>query len=178
MELPTELWINIWHFFTQKSQAKFSCLWNIHNLSKEEIQLLWVSSNLWFDSIDKEYTKLIRLLIQNGVSVDIRGYRDCTGLGCASIRGHKDIVKILIDAGANINYQNNKGDTALHYACYKNRKGCIEVLLNAGADIYKNNAGYTPINIAELEHHKKIDSMLNTITLNNNGNQHLLHQSF
>lgn len=43
MNLPTELWYNTFSFLTQKSLSKFSSLWNLHNLSIKEIELIHCS---------------------------------------------------------------------------------------------------------------------------------------
>jgi len=132
MNLPNELWYNTFSFLTQKSQSKFSCLLNLYNLSTEEIELIWSSSNLWFDTASKGYSKLIKLLIKaGGVNVNIQDKDNLTPLHLASNRGNKDCVELLIKAGANVNIQNCFDNTALHLASNRGNKDCVELLIKA-----------------------------------------------
>ena len=151
MDLPTELWFQVFIILTQKSQAKFSCLWNLYNLSPEEIQLLWSSDDLWFDCVKKGYIMLIQILIQNGTDVNIQDNDGDTALHSISFHGHKDCLEVLLKAGADVNIQNNCGNTALHKATINGHKDWVEVLLRAGADVnVLNNHGETALYFASI----------------------------
>ena len=144
MTFPTELWFHVFSFLTQKSQAKFSCILNLYNLSTEEIQLLWSSNDLWFDCARKGYTKLIQLLIQDGADINGQNKYGNTALHFASYYSHKDCLETLLRAGAGVNVQDNRGWTALYWASYYSHKDCLEALLRAGADVnIQDNLGHT-----------------------------------
>ena len=151
MDLPNELWFQIFNVLTQKSQAKFSCLWNLYNLSQEEIQLLWSSNNLWYDCVEKGYVKLFQILIQNDVAnINDRDVFGLTAIHIASLKGHKDCVESLLRAGADVNVKNINGLTAIHIASLKGHKDCVESLLRAGADVnVKNINGWTALYCAK-----------------------------
>jgi len=95
MNLANELWYNVFSFLTNKSMSKFSCLWNLYNLGTKEIELMYASDNLWVDTAEKGYIKLIRVLIKVGVDLNIQNNTGVTALHLASIRGYKEIVKLL-----------------------------------------------------------------------------------
>jgi len=158
MNLPIEIWYNVFSFLSQQSQSKFSSLWNLHNLCAGEIELMWYSNDLWFDSAYKGYIKLMKLLIKVGVNVNKQDiYLRRTALHYACFFGKKEIVEILIKAGANVNIQDNLDDTALHFASRFGHKEIVELLIKAGADVniqeidgstaldYASNCGYKEI---------------------------------
>ena len=156
MVLPTELWFRVFHSLTQKSQAKFSCLWNLYNLSSWEIELLWYSNDLWFDCVKKGYLRLIQVLIQDGADVNVRNIYGKTALHWVSYIGNKDIVEALIRAGADVNIQDNNGWTALHWTTFYRCLDCIEILLRAGADVnIQDKNGITALHMASMINNNK-----------------------
>ena len=180
MDLPNEILFNVFSFLTQQSQSKFSCLWNLHNLSKEEIELIHRSNNLWFDTASKGYVKLMKLLIQIGVNVNIQTSLGDTSLHFASSNGHKEIVEILIKTdGININKQNNDGCTALHYASHNGFEECVKLLIENGADLnIHDNNNETALHWASESYGKKCTELLlshgsNINSKNNHGNTSL-----
>ena len=152
MDLPNELWYNVFSLLTQQSQSKFSCLWNLHNLSTEEIELVWSSNDLWFDTAKNGYTKLMNFLIKAGADVNKQNYCDYTALHWSAYNNHKECVELLIKAGADINIQGRSGNTALHYVCIHQHSICkdiIKLLIKAGADLNIQNNDGIAINESE-----------------------------
>jgi len=182
MNLPNELWYNVFYFLTQKSMSKFSCLWNLHNLSTEEIELIHRSIDLLIESAEKGYTKLIKLLIKAGsVNVNIQLYVGYTALHLASIHGRKEIVELLINAGADLNIQDNDGNTALYWASIRGHTECIELLIKAGSVNIniQNYYGKTALHEASRYGYKEIVELLikagvNVSIQSNNGYTALL----
>ena len=162
MNLPNELWYTVFSFLTHKSQSKFSCLWNLHNLSTEEIELMYSSINLWFDTARNGYIKLMKLLIKTG-STDLNK-RDAScriALHSANVYGHKDCIEFLIKAGADLNKQDIYGYTSLHEASIHGHKDCVELLIKAGAILdIQSNFGYTALHCASIHNHKEIIELL------------------
>jgi ankyrin repeat protein len=64
-----------------------------------------------------------------------------------------ETVRVLLDQGADLNTVDNNGETAMHGAAYQNRPKLVQLLDERGADIgvwnRKNNAGWTPLMIAQ-----------------------------
>jgi ankyrin repeat protein len=60
---------------------------------------------------------------------------------------------MLLELGADINAVDDNGETAMHGAAYQSRSKLVELLVERGADVdtwnRKNNAGWTPLLIAE-----------------------------
>jgi len=163
MNLPNELWYNIFYFLTQRSQTKFSSLWNLNNLSTEEIQLMWSSNDLWFDTAKNGYIKLMKLLIKaGGININKQDNYGDTVLHKACRYGHKDCLELLIKAGAKLNIQSNFGYAALHCASIHNRKDCVELLIKAGCvDVnIQTNDGCTALVFAIRYDHKEIIELL------------------
>ena len=80
MTLSPELWFRVFNVLTQKSQAKFSCVWNLYNLSSEEIQILLSSDNILYDSVTMEYTGLLKLVTHTSKDTDILEKYGYTGV--------------------------------------------------------------------------------------------------
>lgn len=102
----------------------------------------------------KSASKIVRLLIENGVKVDeVNPFDGYTALMYAAQNGHRRVVKTLIEQNANVNHRSNVGLTALTTAM-----------------------GKTP----GIDHHPKIiDLLLSHLQINiesadNNGNTPLL----
>jgi len=58
-----------------------------------------------------------------------------------------DAVTLLLDRGVPINATNKAGNTALHGSVSRG-DAVVKLLLDRGAKIVKNNAGFTPIDVA------------------------------
>lgn len=79
--------------------------------------------------------QLIKLLLANGIDVDIRGKAGATPLILAAASGQVDAIKILIGAEADINAQDNGGMTPLIAAAKHKQKDALKPLITAGADL-------------------------------------------
>ena len=169
MDLPNELWYKVFNNLTQKSQAKFSCLWNLYNLSLKEIQLLWSSDDLWFDCAKNGYIRLIQVLIQNGANVNVQNKYGKTAIHLANQYGHKDCIETLLRAGADVSIQNIYGRTALHWASIKGHKDCLEVLIKNNVDVnVQDKYDTTALHYASLYGHKDCVELLTKACMNNN----------
>ena len=164
MNLPNELWYNIFSFLTQKSQSRFSSLWNLYNLDTEEIELLWSSNNLWFETASKGYTKLIRFLIKSGYVNNInKQYGDgFTALHLIISNDHKKCLELFIKSGADLNIQTDYGQTALHWASIHGHKEITKLLIKTGGvDLnIQNNFNETALHYASMNGHKEIVELL------------------
>jgi len=181
MDLPNELWYNVFSFLTQRSMSKFSCLWNLHNLSTKEIEFIHCSNDLWFDTAKKGYIKLKKFLIQNGANLNIQNNYSSTSLQIASIYGHKEYAELLIKAGADLNSQDNIGWTALHNASRNDYKEIVELLIKAGADLnIQNKYGWTAMHLASKFGHEEIIKLLIAngadVSIQNNDGHTVLQQ--
>ena len=84
----------------------------------------------------EEYLKII---LQEGVSVDDKDTLGRTALHYAAIEGHKGACDILLDAGASPHSADNKGETVLHSACSGGNLDVVNRLISLGADIHAKN---------------------------------------
>lgn len=104
------------------------------------------SVELLFEAASTIKVRLIRLLIEGGIDVNIRNSQDQTPLLAASVSVEKsrfpgetkeEVVKYLIKAGANVNVQDKTGRTPLIYAIITQaHESVIFDLVKAGADLW------------------------------------------
>ena len=164
MNTPTELWYNVFSFLTQRSQGKFSSLWNLHNLSTKEIELLWTSNHpcFIFDACKHGYINIVKLLIINNIGVDISvSYGFDKLIHCASRYGHKEILEFLIANGADLNSYAMWKDTPLMLACVAGHKECVELLIKSGADLnIQSNSCGSALSAAYITGKKEIVELL------------------
>jgi len=146
MNLPNELWYQIYNYLSPRSISKISCIHNLYQLSPEEIRILDQYEDFsWFFATRSGYTKVLEIWINRGVDVNKQNHVKSTALISSSCGGLIDCVEFLIKSGANVNHQNSYGYTALHWACDKGHIQIIKLLLNAGADAnIKNKYGDIP----------------------------------
>ena len=81
------------------------------------------------------HNDLVRLLIQSGADISIKGEQQRTALMDAAERGHTSIVQYLLDEGAPVNTQDVDGITSLMLASEFGHSEVVRVLLNYGADV-------------------------------------------
>ena len=63
----------------------------------------------------KGNTKVVKISLKSGASVDIQDKNGDTALHWVARYGYKEIVKLLLEAGASVNIQNIYVWTALHW---------------------------------------------------------------
>jgi ankyrin repeat protein len=85
-------------------------------------------------------TEVIKYLLANGASVDIRNGKNSTPLMAAAHRNQVEATKLLIAAGASKTVKNNDGSSALSYAAGKTE---VLAVLNRNPDevIYSRKVG-------------------------------------
>ena len=94
----------------------------------------------------------ILILLEAGVSVDIKDRRGRTSLHCATVSGHTHVMQALLNNGANVNAVCNKNYTPLRYAVvWEQPAGVVRVLLNHGADTeIRSSHNVTPLHDAAV----------------------------
>ena len=99
-------------------------------------------------SVTSKSTKLLKLLVSHGASVNIPDCCSVTPLLKALSMPHSiDTIKYLVKAGANIDYQDTDGRTPLMYSV--NQRENLAWLLKAGADsTITDKDGYTVVHEA------------------------------
>jgi ankyrin repeat protein len=101
---------------------------------------------------DAGHLKIVRLLLQHGVSVDVRGMWDQTPLQFASDAGRLDVVKLLLGHRADANSEDESRWTPLFHAISKGHLNVVRTLLEHGAhvNIQDSTGGRTPLHVALL----------------------------
>ena len=95
-------------------------------------------------------TKIIDILISNGLNLDSVDIRGQTPLMNASKRGNTKIVEYLMSLGANVRAEDNKQNTALHLSCTHSHEECgIKILQKCNTLVSAtNNELKTPLHIS------------------------------
>lgn len=140
---------------------------------------LILNGGLLPSSSKKGKTMIIKMLIEAGVDVNIKGDDGYTALIRATRRGNIDCMKILLENGADINMKDIANSwTPLHFAAYKNNLKCIEFLLKFRgkkgyeADInIQNDYGSTPLMTATIFQNRESVELL----LEKNANPNILN---
>uniref|UniRef100_A0A672R5C6 Arf-GAP with SH3 domain, ANK repeat and PH domain-containing protein 2-like n=1 Tax=Sinocyclocheilus grahami TaxID=75366 RepID=A0A672R5C6_SINGR len=76
-------------------------------------------------------------------------------------RNSLHIVDFLVQNSGNLDKQTAKGSTALHYCCLTDNSECMKLLLRGKASVtITNEAGETPLDLAQRLRHKKCEELL------------------
>ncbi|XP_072984239.1 E3 ubiquitin-protein ligase KEG [Typha latifolia] len=100
--------------------------------------------------------KLVKIILEAGVDVDIRNAQNTTPLHVALNRGANSCVGLLLSAGANCNLQDDEGDNAFHIAAEaarmirENLNWIVVMLKHPSPDVeVRNHRGWTLCNFLE-----------------------------
>ena len=105
--------------------------------------------------------ELIEVLIENGVSVNVKDEDGRTPLIIACDYDNSKLAKLLIENGANVNAKNKNETTPLILVCYHNNYDLVKLLIDNGAGInVKDSYGNTPLSIAYEKCDSKIVKLL------------------
>ena len=75
----------------------------------------------------------VRLLLEKGAEVNIKGPGGFTALMLAASNGHAETVRLLLEKGADLNAKTRLGQTALVLASQAGRSDAVKVLSEKGA---------------------------------------------
>ena len=97
--------------------------------------------------------KGVKLLIENGASLDFKSFDGSAALHSAVNLKRKAMVKILIENGADVNIKCNNFLTPLHDAAKMDHSSeIVNVLLQNGASMKAKDVNkFTPIEMALME---------------------------
>ncbi|QPC63066.1 hypothetical protein HYE67_005297 [Fusarium culmorum] len=102
-------------------------------------------------AVEMDYTKIINLLIDNGVDIADRNEDGCQALDIAASYGLTELVKQSIGLGAPVSGANKSGRTCLHQACLCGNLETVQLLLDAGSDLSSiDNRGFTCLHLASF----------------------------
>ena len=118
-------------------------------------------------------TERCRELLSSGQHVDLFSLRTAQGshtaLHRAAIEGHLDTCKLLVSyaqsqrtrSGDLVDATTKKGFTALHLGAFKGHCAVCSFLVSTGASLEaRNQAGKTPLQVAEACHHEAAAALL------------------
>ena len=95
-----------------------------------------------FDAAKTGDTGAVKLLLDQGVDMNVKDNDGWSALHYAAIYAHTKTVKFLLDQGVDINATDNYGRHALHFAAIYAHTETVKFLLDRGVDInVKNNDG-------------------------------------
>jgi ankyrin repeat protein len=91
-------------------------------------------------------TDIVKMLVDHGVNINVKGYAGHSPLRIASRNGHSDIVKYLIGKGAEIDSEGDDRATPLESAAGKGHLDIVMLLTDAGAKVnHQDKDGDTPL---------------------------------
>lgn len=109
----------------------------------------------------KGYTKLGKLLIENGADVRAEDEDGNTPLLHACRAGHKELAELLIANGADIKAKDKNNNTLLHFACGQSKWEIVSFLIKSGADVNAENIfGATPLSRAFIGNYYEVAELL------------------
>ncbi|KAH7129240.1 Pfs, NACHT and ankyrin domain protein [Dactylonectria macrodidyma] len=84
---------------------------------------------------------IIKLLLQNGISVTEADRGGRQPLSRASEMGHEATARFLLEKGADVNASNMGGRTPLYWALWRGHEATARLLIEKGADVNASNTG-------------------------------------
>ncbi|KAL9611237.1 MAG: hypothetical protein Q9167_004120 [Letrouitia subvulpina] len=91
----------------------------------------------------KGHESTVRLILDQGIDIDISGGKQGTALQIATLEGHKDVVQCLLSKKANTKIISPRFGTPLAAAAEKGHERTFQLLLNAGASINGKGGWYS-----------------------------------
>ncbi|VDI79468.1 Hypothetical predicted protein [Mytilus galloprovincialis] len=82
----------------------------------------------FYEALLSNKTKLIKLLIDGGVSVNFKFSSGLTPLMEACLASNEEIVKLLLDNGADLKSRDHRGLTVFHYGFMRESRKIIHLL--------------------------------------------------
>ncbi|EGB15135.1 Ankyrin [Pseudodesulfovibrio mercurii] len=102
-----------------------------------------------------------RLLLDNGVDVNVLGPNRDTPLHQACLAAPEAFIADLLARGAHVNAREKTGLTPLHAAAFRGDPAIVQLLLDAGANpAIEDNNGHVPRDWAVWEHHDEAAALL------------------
>jgi len=106
---------------------------------------------------EKNYTHVIKQLLERNAVVDKEFHNSWTALMLASFYGNLEAIELLFQHNADINHKNNRNDTALMLAARQKHFHVVQLLLQKKADPkHQNNFLCTPLIEASRSGNKNI----------------------
>ncbi|XP_063845332.1 serine/threonine-protein phosphatase 6 regulatory ankyrin repeat subunit B-like isoform X7 [Scylla paramamosain] len=100
--------------------------------------------------------RLLRCLLQAGLSIEGGGTTDTTPLMEAAEKGHTQTVKALLTLGANPLATDSGGRTALHYAAARGQQQCVAALTPVTPPTPAHLEALTPVHAASYCGHVEV----------------------
>lgn len=95
------------------------------------------------------HEELVRLLIDEGATINTQAVDGATAFGCAVAGGYENLVKLFLDNHADVNFQDEGGRTALHWAAETGHEPSVHLLLEKGTNVnIKDTRGLTALHYA------------------------------
>ena len=104
---------------------------------------------------------MVKLLLENGASVNVKDDFDNSPLHLAIHEGHGKLAKLLIESGAYIHSRNDNGNLPVQVAAFAGLPDVITLLIDAGSPINaQDQAGDTPLHDAAAQGHVEAAQVL------------------
>ena len=130
-------------------------------LTLEEEKRFAELCNMAFDFARNDECENLRIMIDAGLSVNLKTHRGDTLLMLAAYNNSLKTAAMLLQKGARVDEKNQRGQTPLAGVCFKGYLEMCELLVKNGANIDENNGlGMTPYTFAIMFGHKEIAEFL------------------
>jgi ankyrin repeat protein len=125
------------------SKADLSLFLDEYNKNKSIINKMFVDIQgdkypLIFFAVYGGNSKIVEILIENGVDVNTLAKNKQSLLSIATKKGYYEVAKILIEHGANVNHRCNFRSTSLMWAASEGHDEIISLLISNGANLKIN----------------------------------------